>query len=1025
MGKKNNEVTVKFYTETSQMRSDLKKVEKELATNRAELKLNATQMKGNANDTDLLKTRQSLLATELQKSKEKVELTNVALQKAREIYGEDSLEVQTYEKKLADAKNQEQSIKNEIEQVNVAIQNQVKSNEEVNSSYDTVSKKIADEEVKLEALKREYVNVILEQGRNSTSAKALENDIQALNKELSEDKIKLSEAENAADKLTDSLDDVGNSANSASSGGFTVFKGILSDLASNAISNCIEGLKGFGASVLETGMSFEAEMSKVGSVAGATKEEMNTLKDTAKEMGASTKFTATESAEAMEYMGMAGWKAEQMVDGLPGILNLAAASGEELGKTSDIVTDGLTAFGMKAEEAGHFADVMAAASASANTNVSLLGESFSYAAPLAGALKYNVEDTSIALGLMANAGIKGSRGGTALKNTLTNLAKPTDSIQAAMDQLGISLTNTDGSTKSLMEIMNDLRDAFGQGNISTEDYCERLERLDELNTSGQMSQKDYNEAVEELNELAFGSVDAMNAKNAATIAGKEGMAGLLAIVNASDEDYKKLTDAVYSATDAESGYSAATEMAQNNMDNLQGDVTIMQSAFEGLKLHIEEDADGPLRGLAQDVTEKVIPGLTDMYDGIKNGAQWIGEHKTLIEGLGVGVGALTAGIAAYNIVAGIKAAMDKAQTTSLLGLASAQLASNAAFLASPITWIVAGIVGLIAGIVLLWNNCEGFRDFVTGTWDGITNIFGTGVEKVKTGLSSMGDKISSVKETCGNALDGIKEKARTKLDETKGIYEEAGGGIAGVAAVGMNLVKSKYQSAYDDINTLTGGRLDGLKEVTMNKLSGLKTVYEQNGGGIKGIIAAGMSAQKEIYSTGYDAINQLTGGKLDKLKNKAKDTIDGAAGFFKTGIDKIKGLLDFEFKWPHVKVPSIGVTWNKEGTLAKAAQILGLAGMPKFDVTWNANGAIFTKPMIAGWYNGSWQGVGEAGAEAVLPIERLEDMIGNRMESFLENMPSIDYRRLAEAIVEADEGREIVMVWNDREMGRAIRRVMA
>ena len=237
-------------------------------------------------------------------------------------------------------------------------------------------------------------------------------------------------------------------------------------------------------------------------------------------------------------------------------------------------------------------------------------------------------------------------------------------------------------------------------------------------------------------------------------------------------------------------------------------------------------------------------------------------------------------------------------------------------------------------------------------------------------------------------------------------------------------MKSKFQTGYDDINTLTGGKLDSLKNATMNKLSGLKTVYEENGGGIKGIIAAGLSAQQDIYKAGYDKINELTGGRLDKLKNKAKESIDGASAFFKDGINKIKGLLDFDFKWPHIKVPSITVTWNKEGSMAKAAQLLGLTGMPKFDITWNANGAIFTKPMIAGWYNGSYQGVGEAGAEAVLPIETLEDMIGNRMESFISSIPAIDYDRLAEAIVAADEGREIVMVWNDREMGRAIRRIV-
>lgn len=212
---------------------------------------------------------------------------------------------------------------------------------------------------------------------------------------------------------------------------------------------------------IETYKDFEAAMSQVQAVSGATAPELEQLTDKAKEMGATTKFTAEESATAFNYMAMAGWKTQDMLSGIEGILNLAAASGESLGTTSDIVTDALTAFGLQASDAGHFADVLAQASSNANTNVSMLGESFKYIAPVAGAMKYNVEDVSLALGLMANASVKGSMAGTSLKTALVNMASPTDKMAAAMKKYGISLTDSDGKMKTLKGVMDNLRTSLG------------------------------------------------------------------------------------------------------------------------------------------------------------------------------------------------------------------------------------------------------------------------------------------------------------------------------------------------------------------------------------------------------------------------------------------------------------------------------------------------------------------------------------------------------------------------------------
>ena len=308
-------------------------------------------------------------------------------------------------------------------------------------------------------------------------------------------------------------------------------------------------------------------MSQVKAISGATGQEFDDLTAKAQEMGATTKFTATESAEAFNYMAMAGWKPQQMIDGISGIMSLAAASGEDLGTTSDIVTDALTAFGLQAGDAGHFADVLAQASANANTNVSMLGESFKYVAPVAGAMNYSVEDTSLALGLMANASIKGSMAGTALKTSLANMAAPTDSMAAAMDKYGISLTDSEGNMKSLRGVIDNLRGSLG--------------------------------GLSETEQTAAAS----------TIFGKEAMAGMLAIINASEEDYNKLSTAIGNSKDAAEG------MADTMLDNLKGSFTLMQSAIEGTENAFGKRLSPYLRDIAGGIAD-AMPGITDGINAV-------------------------------------------------------------------------------------------------------------------------------------------------------------------------------------------------------------------------------------------------------------------------------------------------------------------------------------------------------------------------------------------------------------------------
>lgn len=352
-----------------------------------------------------------------------------------------------------------------------------------------------------------------------------------------------------------------------------------------AISGMSTALAGVAGYSIKVGSSFEAGMSKVQAVSGASNEQLQRLSDKAKEMGATTKFSATEAADAMNYMAMAGWKTEDMLNGIDGIMNLAAASGEDLATTSDIVTDALTAFGLSAQDSTHFADVLAAASSNANTNVSMMGETFKYVAPVAGSLGYSAEDCAVAIGLMANSGIKASQSGTALRSMFSRLAKPSKEVKEAMEKLNISLTDSHGNMKSLDTLMGDLRNSFS------------------------------------------GLSESEKAEMASSLAGQEAMSGLLAIVNASDADFNKLKDAIYGAD------GASAKMAETMQDNLQGKITITKSTIEGLGIKIYEEIEDPMKEAAEGATDSV----GQISSALENGGIDAAVEKTgnIIGGLSV------------------------------------------------------------------------------------------------------------------------------------------------------------------------------------------------------------------------------------------------------------------------------------------------------------------------------------------------------------------------------------------------------
>lgn len=432
---------------------------------------------------------------------------------------------------------------------------------------------------------------------------------------------------------------------------------------------------GIGTAAVKTSMDFEAAMDKVASLSGAQGENFDSLRDKALEMGAKTMYSATESAEALQYMALAGWNTEDMLNGLEPILKLAGAAGMDLGTASDIVTDGLTAMGLSAKDAAHFADVMAVTMSKSNTDVNQLGEAFKYVAPLAGAMGYSIEDLNLALGLMANAGIKASQGGTSLRRVLQNLSDPTDKVAGAMEDLGISMFNPDGSAKSLYDLMVELRESMR------------------------------------------GLSDEEQAMYANTIAGSTGLSGLLAIVNASDEDFNNLANAIYNAD------GAGMEMYDTMTNNLNGSVTELMSALESLMISMGD----LLVPLIKDVV-KMIQGWVEHLNSLDET-----QKQQIIQ-----VALVVASIGPLITIIG------KLFTTISTVVKFVKLLS-----ANPVillvTAIAAAIGGLVGTIITNWDKTKsatenvwnGIKLFVTNVVNGLLNF----IENLFPGFKEAGAKL--------------------------------------------------------------------------------------------------------------------------------------------------------------------------------------------------------------------------------------------------------------------------------------------
>lgn len=638
---------------------------------------------------------------------------------------------------------------------------------------------------------------------------------------------------------------------------------------------------GVGAAAVKTATDFEAGMSEVKAISGATGSEFDALRDKAIEMGAKTKFSASDSADAFKYMAMAGWDASQMMDGIAGIMDLAAASGEDLATTSDIVTDALTAFGLQASDSAHFADVLAQASSKSNTNVGLMGETFKYVAPVAGALGYSIEDTAVAIGLMANSGIKGSQAGTALRSTITRLAKPVGEAKDAVEELGISITNADGTMKPLSQTMVELREKFA------------------------------------------GLTEEQKAQYAAMLAGQEGMSGLLAIVNASDEDFQKLTDEINNAN------GAAEDMASVMMDNTAGAVEQLKGALESAGILIGEKLTPYIRKLAEWITglvEKFNNLSAEQQDQIVKWGLILAAIGPVLLILAKVISVVSTVVKAFKLfgttITTIKTSIDLVKA-GYAGLATqmggipkliAGISTGFGGMLAPIAAVIAVVAVLVGAFVTLWKTNEEFRDNMVGIWNGIKESINSFFDGVVERINALGFDFENITEV-------IKTVWFALCDVLAPVFE----GAFNTIAIVLDGVFNQILSVMDIFIGLFTGNWEQLGEGVKGVVSGIVETFANLGSNILGVIGdigaeilnkLGFEKAAEGFQNFFDTLSDLF-GQIPELLSSAIDTIvsfftETIPNAFNSAIEAVQGFVDNIIEFFTVTVPEAFSTFVNE-----------------------------------------------------------------------------------------------------------------
>lgn len=621
---------------------------------------------------------------------------------------------------------------------------------------------------------------------------------------------------------------------------------------------------GLGVMAVKTAADFDSAMSQVAAVSGATGDDLQALRDKAREMGEKTKFSASEAAEAMNYMAMAGWKSKDMISGIDGIMNLAAASGEDLATTSDIVTDALTAFGLSAADSGHFADILAAASSNANTNVSMMGETFKYCAPIAGALGFSAEDTAEAIGLMANAGIKSSQAGTSLRTIMNNLAGDVKISGQAIGDVTIATTNADGSMRSLSDILADCRVAFG------------------------------------------GLTESEKAQAAESLVGKNAMSGFLALMNAAPADIEKLSGAIDNCD------GTAEKMAATMQDNLMGQLTILKSQLEELAISFGEMLMPAIRSIVTKIQE-FVDKLNGMDEGTR---QMILKVGLLVAALGpflviLGTTISKIGTAMKGFVqlangfSKLKVAVQGG--TGLFGKIGAALGG----ISAPVVAVVAVIGTLVAAFLHLWNTNEGFREAIIGTWNTIKETVSTFCQGIVDRLNALGFSFQDITQVISAVWNGfcslLAPVFEGAFQAIAVILSTVLNVITGILDVFIGLFTGNWSQMWTGIQTIFSGVWEGIKGVLSAAIGIIQGIVDVFLGWFGTSWSEVWTNIKTFFEGIWNGIVAFFSGIWETITNVVQTGIMLIGSILQAAFDII--TLPFQFIWENCKETTMAV-WN-------------------------------------------------------------------------------------------------------------------
>ena len=591
-------------------------------------------------------------------------------------------------------------------------------------------------------------------------------------------------------------------------------------------------------------------MSRVAAVSGATGSDFDSLRDKAREMGAKTKFSATEAADAMNYMAMAGWKTEDMLSGIEGVMYLAAASGEDLATTSDIVTDALTAFGLTAADSGRFADVLAAASSNANTNVSMMGETFKYCAPVAGALGFSVEDTAEAIGLMGNAGIKASQAGTSMRSIMTNLTGDVKLSGAAIGDVTIATTNADGSMRSLSAILADCRVAFG------------------------------------------GMTEAEKANNAEALVGKNAMSGFLALMNAAPEDIEKVSGAVNNCKDA------AKNMADTMQDNLEGQLTILKSQLQELAISFGDLLMPAVRSIVSGL-QGMVNVLNAMPDGVKRVIMIVALLAAALGPVLIIIGKTLSAIGTIMTWAPKLAG-------AISAVKGAFAALSATMMANPIAIVIAAIAALVAAFIYLWNTNEEFRQFWIRLWNEIKEV----AVQVWTAVSQfLVSAWNGIRNTAVAVWNGIRDFFSGLWAGIKTLFTTVVTAISTFLVGAWNGIRATVMAVWNAISAFLGSVWNGIKSVITNVVNGIRTFLQSAWNGIRTVITTVMNAIRTVISTVWNGIRTIISTVLNGIRGTVNSVWNGIRNTISSVVNGIKNTVSgaFNAMWSGIRSTISGI----------------------------------------------------------------------------------------------------------------------